>query len=350
MNISPYLEIQTYIRLKPGAVLLLQSADRLQIAFPNFTVSFQTTEVVGVIIEIMETLKTESHTAKIMSAVAKKRQVDKAFVYYLLQQLVSNNCIYFSNLKSDKREGTAGDAELYGFYNYVHEGATLLKVLKKAKFILLTPADKKEICKSTFQQNGMNPKIIAAEENWTAAFFIEYLSKRIGSDKNLLVCWNFPYRLSTANLINSFAIGCKLPVLFGSCEGISGQVGPFVLPQNSACFQCMRIRLLSNYDEGELNAAYSFRMLEEKSIGKSWISHPGFHNAILQFLALEVSQILLGLTSNCLGSFSEFSYNRLHATQHKFIKIPNCPGCGNKKPQRFAWDYRFPAPVVKNSL
>jgi bacteriocin biosynthesis cyclodehydratase domain-containing protein len=340
------LKDKRFIYLRPGANVFKQANDNLQIAFPNYTVNFQTPDIVSLILEILSIMNDQHNVENIIESVTKKIEVDNEFAEYIINQLVSNNCAFFTNQEWIEKD----ENELTRFYKYIIEKSDIVEKLQKTKFILLTPEDKIEDCKSVFKNCGLNPLIIPAINGRTIKDYKEDISKNITADIEFIASWNFPFRQPTANMINNLCINIKIPVLFGGCEGIISRIGPYVIPLNSSCLECMHLRLNSNFDENEIRSYAKFRVIEENNLGISWVSHPSFHLASLHLFAIEINRISIGLTSNCLGSFYEYFFGQMNTHKHLVIKVPNCPVCSSGKPARFAWDFQFPAPVVKNNI
>ena len=55
-----------------------------------------------------------------------------------------------------------------------------------------------------------------------------------------IVVWDVPWRMPFARLLNDLAIDRDRRLLLGVCEGAVGRLGPYVLPRNTACLECVQ--------------------------------------------------------------------------------------------------------------
>jgi len=106
--------------------------------------------------------------------------------------------------------------------------------------------------------------------------------------------------------------------------GARYEVGPSVLPRETACFRCLELRRASNFPNyGSFVGARRALALESLS--------PGSLNITLGYevLALEVVKLLTGFGRAAThGSLFTFDLITLEAKAHPVLKVPRCPACG----------------------
>jgi len=165
----------------------------------------------------------------------------------------------------------------------------------------------------------------------------------------VLGCWNMPYRSPFARQVNELALAGTVPVLFGSCEGVVGRVGPFVIPQNTACLECLNQRLLTHAGGPELRAYQQYRLHNDEVVPPAWPTHPLFVRAVANLFALELLEVAIGRPSVTSGGFVEYRVGDAAAERHPVVRVPGCSACRPQSPRRVAWDVRLSGPVVKDS-
>lgn len=96
-----------------------------------------------------------------------------------------------------------------------------------------------------------------------------------------------------------------------------GELGPFVIPSRTSCFECYRIR--------ELSAdAVKRKKLESKNT-----YFKIFSEILANFLLLEIVKILSNkLDTNVYDSVREIDFDNNVIRQHPVLKVPNCEVCG----------------------
>jgi len=140
-----------------------------------------------------------------------------------------------------------------------------------------------------------------------------------------------------------------VPVLFGSCEGVVGRVGPFVIPQNTACLECLNQRLLTHAGGPELRAYQQYRLHNDEVVPPVWPMHPLFVRAVAGLFAVELLEVAIGRPSVTSGGFVEYRIGDGAAERHSVVRVPGCNACRPQSPRRVAWDVRLPAPAVKGA-
>ena len=109
--------------------------------------------------------------------------------------------------------------------------------------------------------------------------------------------------------------------------GAYGEIGPFVIPYKSPCYECYNLRIKSNLNNKEL----AFSEFSEKSkICKVYnYGLPSFYNILGELAAIEVIRILSKYEKpKTLGNVMRIDFNTQIIEHVPFLKIPNCLSCG----------------------
>ncbi len=126
-----------------------------------------------------------------------------------------------------------------------------------------------------------------------------------------------------------FAHDAGLVSLFGSLQGTEATVGPVVVPGQTACWNCCRLRLLACADQTREAHALQEALLQRRAA-----SHPppglAPMSALLgHLLALEALKLLAGYTpSRLLGRLLVQHTVTLETTLHTVVPMPWCEVCG----------------------
>jgi len=144
----------------------------------------------------------------------------------------------------------------------------------------------------------------------------------------------FDRRFETAHhWINRAAIATKKPALFSEISTHIATIGPHVLPEQSACYMCYRMRRVAceeNYDE-----AMAYETFLNKGTQPSLSAR-----ATPPFLASHVASILAGellksfalaIPATLAGRILEFNALSLESDFHTVLRQPDCPVCGGEK-------------------
>lgn len=124
-------------------------------------------------------------------------------------------------------------------------------------------------------------------------------------------------------------------------SGTSAQLGPTVVPKQTACYTCFDLRLRTHQPEIDGYLAYRARLeglddrRDEGSIAPLW-------SVVAGQVALEVTRLLTGFAPPVtIGRFYELSAVSPVAVSHDVLKVPRCPSCGRRRTLAEAWDQDF---------
>ena len=119
-----------------------------------------------------------------------------------------------------------------------------------------------------------------------------------------------------------------------------GTVGPSVIPFQTPCYECYRLRSDSNDNEFVHTEAFRDFLRTSPDIQ---VESPFFYPQgamVGNLLAAEAVRMLTGYTfPNTLGSILRISFQDWEIRKHEILKIPWCPSCGSlsKRPTEAAF-------------
>jgi bacteriocin biosynthesis cyclodehydratase domain-containing protein len=332
------------LRLRPGATILELSADELAIGFPNYTVTFTSPPVVRGIRALVEALDPPAAAGEAVRRAAAATGLEEPFLASVLELLRNEGCVG----QGSDHTGPGGD--LAEFFAYLGDGSEeAMKTLAEAPILALSAARSSAELEAALSSAGLRAQVLPLAPGTSCGAGLEAADRILGERRSTLVVWGFPYRLPFARLVNDVAIRRRLPVLFGACEGVVGRVGPYVIPKNTACLECLNSRLLAHAGAPELRAFKQYRARFGDRIPDPWPTHPAFERTVASLLAVELSQIVLKRSPSTAGGILELSFADRSLRRHGVHKVPRCPSCQPGRPPRLAWDTRFSAPTIKSA-
>lgn len=338
---QPTEYLRGYLRLRPGAAVYEISSDELQISFPNYTVTFTSPVITAGVLAILTAVGSGAERSEVVPSAAVAADLDPAVIEYLMESLLSSKCLVLG------RPEAAGP--LYDFHAYVSDAPDdLADRLAAARCVLLQPTGDPGGLAEALRGIDVGVDIVEAAPGAATAPILGALAEALESS-SVLGCWNLPYRSPFARQVNELALAGTVPVLFGSCEGVVGRVGPFVIPKNTACLECLNQRLLTHAGGPELRAYQQYRLHNDEVVPPVWPMHPLFVRAVAGLFAVELLEVAMGRPSVTSGGFVEYRFGDAAAERHPVVRIPGCSACRPQSPRRVAWDVRVPAPAVKGA-
>jgi bacteriocin biosynthesis cyclodehydratase domain-containing protein len=126
---------------------------------------------------------------------------------------------------------------------------------------------------------------------------------------------------------NEFCVKRKIHFLPVVLQNMVGYVGPFVVPGETPCFECLRARQNSNMQEPELQRAPEGQAFA----GQGVIGfHPSMASILGDLAAVEVSKFYGGwMPAQSVGSVIVARMLVPSVTIHKVLKIPRCSVCSS---------------------
>jgi ribosomal protein S12 methylthiotransferase accessory factor len=129
--------------------------------------------------------------------------------------------------------------------------------------------------------------------------------------------------------IAGFAHRANVTSLYGHLEGLDALVGPVVVPGQTACWNCARLRLLANADHQEAAHALHTSLLSDRRTPRMRTYLAPMAPLLGHLLALEAVKIVSRYTpSHLAGRLLVQNLVTLETTLHTLIRMPWCEICG----------------------
>ena len=117
--------------------------------------------------------------------------------------------------------------------------------------------------------------------------------------------------------------------LYGHLEGLDAVLGPGVVPGQTACWDCCRLRLLANADQPETAHDLQAALLAASPPARDRTYLAPMAATLGHLMALEAVKIVADYTaSGLIGRLYTQNLVTLEAEQHKVIRMPWCETCG----------------------
>jgi ribosomal protein S12 methylthiotransferase accessory factor len=147
---------------------------------------------------------------------------------------------------------------------------------------------------------------------------------------SLVICATVVDDLSVLQSAARFCNSARLISLSGALENIYAKVGPLVVPRQTACWNCCRLRELVNSPQSEIDEALHAALISNrpKSRRRSYLGP--MSDALGALLSLESLKFLTGyVPSTLVGHLLVQNLVTLETSLHKVIRVPGCQVCGN---------------------
>ncbi|HEX3237134.1 MAG TPA: TOMM precursor leader peptide-binding protein [Gaiellaceae bacterium] len=119
--------------------------------------------------------------------------------------------------------------------------------------------------------------------------------------------------------------------------GTTAQLGPTVIPGETACHACFERRLLSHQPEREGYAAYRARVVDGTATDEGVLTP--LASLLASQAALETIRLLTAFApAATIGRFCEWTAASPLAVTHDVLKVPRCHACGRRRTFSQAWD------------
>ena len=146
----------------------------------------------------------------------------------------------------------------------------------------------------------------------------------IPNDINLVVLCEDKFDPEHHTSMNKVCLQKKIPWISYRNLGLKIEIGPTVIPYETACFMCYQLRKASNSSSYEESLAMQMRLMaQSSSLGTLNVSVGA------DMLVLEIVKILTNFSSPVTYSrIFSFDIVSFQATIRTVLKIPRCPECG----------------------
>jgi thiazole/oxazole-forming peptide maturase SagC family component len=124
---------------------------------------------------------------------------------------------------------------------------------------------------------------------------------------------------------NKLCVEQSVPFLPVVLDDMVGCIGPLVVAEETACYDCLVARENANLEDAEVRRLVQHVAYEGQAV-------IGFHSLMPSILAgltaLELTKFLTGLSFATVGAMIEIDFLNMHLNEQKILKVPRCPTCG----------------------
>lgn len=170
------------------------------------------------------------------------------------------------------------------------------------------------------------------------------------SDADLIVLCSDNMSLADYDITNVACIQQKTPWISARIDRGCGVIGPFVVPEQTACFVCFEMRSRANSEHPADHEAIYRHWKNTESIPDNWPIIAPFVQLVGNYLALDILRVLAeDKLSVVFGRILYLDFHTFGTRFHEVIKLPRCPACSRERerPLTKIWDIRTkPAPEV----
>ena len=124
---------------------------------------------------------------------------------------------------------------------------------------------------------------------------------------------------------NEWAVAAGVAFFPVVLQQLVGSIGPFVVPRETPCYECVRGRENSNMDDPAAQ-----RRLESMAFEGQFAAgyHPLMPRLVADHAAFELTKIYCGIGGGPVGRLMTVSPLDGDVTVHRVLKLPFCPVCG----------------------
>jgi bacteriocin biosynthesis cyclodehydratase domain-containing protein len=205
-------------------------------------------------------------------------------------------------------------------------------VALRARLLERNPATTVRIAESDSPTPDAVPAILRGAD---LGLFCSDASSTSGNDyESLAVC----------EMLNAASLASRIPWTRAVVDHHQGVVGPSVIPYETACLTCFRLRLRSNMAFNEDAVAYDRYLANPDSTVAPAILGP-FATLVASYAAIESVKLLTRFARpNSAGAFVALNSLTGEFTRHDVLRLPRCPDCGpaHDRPQMKIWDLSDP--------
>lgn len=138
--------------------------------------------------------------------------------------------------------------------------------------------------------------------------------------------------------VNRACLATRTRWLHVTISGTSAQLGPTVVPYETACYTCLDLRRQTHETELDGYLAYRDRVGDTADVRDDGTAVLG--SVLSGHVALEVMRIMIGYASPAtFGRYYLFTAASPETTPHDVLRVPRCPSCSRAPSYAEAWDH-----------
>lgn len=337
-------------KLRPDAEVLWAAEDKLHLSFANHTVTFTSLAVTRVVDALITEMERDGDSDDLADRAARRADAEPGLAAYVFEMLCETQCLYwFDDASANGLQSASGENDpLWTYFASIGDDpASIARVLAEARPLVLSTESSAPVLTGALLSASIMADLVTIRPGTPIEEIGEQLRDRIAGGATLVASWGLSYQSPAALVVNSIAME-GVPVLFGSCEGLVGRVGPFVVPKSAPCLECLNSRLLTHSGAEEWSSVSVYRRRHAHAVPQPRPTHPVFLSAVTAFFVLELQEILLNRPPRTLAGIVDFGLADGSVERRAILRAPRCTACKSAMPPRFGWNATFPSPSVKN--
>lgn len=215
--------------------------------------------------------------------------------------------------------------------HYVPNAALAQRGLAKSRIGVVGSCGLRQAMVTAFRSIGIN-RIIEMDEPST----LRAETDRGRAAIDLVVACEVAPGFDLFNAVNDVCLATKSKWLRVAVSGTSAQLGPTVVPYETACYTCLELRRQAH--EPELDGYLAYRAQANIDDARDEGTAP-LVSVVSGQVALEITRMLTGNAPPAtFGRYYEFSAGSPAATPHEVLRVPRCPSCSTAPSYPEAWD------------
>jgi bacteriocin biosynthesis cyclodehydratase domain-containing protein len=259
-------------------------------------------------------------------------------VVFLLKLLQGKGLLQpgFEEIAPDGSEQARWPRQLIFLSHFVQDPASAQSMLAKARVGLVGSGELRQMISAAIGSIGVGGITQLGEPS---AWCTEGSGKPPSFD--LIVACDESPAFSFFDAVNRACLLSGTRWLRVCMSGTSAQLGPTIVPNQTACYTCFDLRLQTH--QPELDGYLAYRA-QRGALG-SRIDEGGtapLLSVIAGQVALEVMRLLIAFAPPVtIGRFYELNAASPLAISHEVLRVPRCASCGRRRPIAEAWDQSF---------
>jgi bacteriocin biosynthesis cyclodehydratase domain-containing protein len=325
------LELPTRPRLSPWLAAIELGDARLQLRSAESSHTLSHPTLIQIFRRIKPILDGRHTVDDIISSI--DFDVLPTTVIFLLQLLHGSGLLQpgIGETTLDEREQAPWGRQLRFLSHFVPDASSLQSVLANARVGLAGSGDLQNAMLSAMASIGIGSITeLADPQTWS-----EQSRGQLESLGLIVACAESP-AFRFFDTINRACLASHTRWLRVCISGTSAQLGPTVVPHQTACYTCLDLRLRTHQPELDAYSAYQAQQetapMDEGSLGPLW-------SILAGQAAMEVMRLLTGFAPPAtIGRFHELSAVSPVAVSHNVLKVPRCASCGRRRTFTAVWD------------
>jgi bacteriocin biosynthesis cyclodehydratase domain-containing protein len=233
----------------------------------------------------------------------------------------------------DDNEQAHWQRQLRFLNHFVPDASSAQSMLTKARVGLVGSGDLRDAILATVGSIGVGCITELSEPStWATEAHGEPASLDL-----IVACQDSP-AFTFFDAVNRACLASGIRWLRVAISGTSAQLGPMVVPNQTACYTCLDLRLRTHEPDLDGYLAYRAQVGTRDSRSDEGCIAP-LCSALAGQVALEVMRLLTGFAPPVTFSrFYQFCAVSPVAISHEVLRIPGCASCGRRRTFAEAWD------------